>query len=330
MKTALGWLALTTAIALVPLTSGCEVSDCDEETGAEQNNDGACVQAESLTRYVGDPIVKSSSYTAGASLSVEGHFGEVKVIGGAASDEVKVTFELFSYRGHTKEVEAREDIANHLKTDVTTDAAGAVLVKTWKEGESGSSLGANMVIELPTNFSGLLKVINYGNGNVATHREFDIDLDTVGGATSLDVHADSDLSDCFIDAAPSVTDSKVNCGGFVRLLNVSDNVFITTRSGTVIDDAVQLKLASVADGSSGEINTVDGTVAATFPLGGSYSIQAFSPEEGTVSVDPATGCETQEAAPGSKTVTCGSGGPLYKITAGTDSLGESNINLKFE
>jgi hypothetical protein len=329
MKTALGWLGSTVAcFGLLALTSGCEVSDCSDE---ETDSNGTCIQAESQTRFVNpDSITDSTPWTSGTPVTIDGEYGHIVVRADAAGDAVSLDLEGFSYRGASKETEARAEIADNLKFSIGSDGTG-VLVKTFTEGTHGSNLGANIIVHIPPSFDSELVIRNRADGSIGNFEEFDIDVDSAGAATLVDQRTDSDIGECDLLGGPSVVSTRMNCGNFVRVLDVSDNVTISTRSGTVLDDGVQLNVASVsASATGGTVETEDGTIAATFPVGGNFSIQALAATQGNVSIDAAAGCTVEEAAPGSKTVTCGTGGPNYVLTAGKDSLGDSNVNIRFE
>lgn len=322
MKTALRSLGLLTFSAfLLAGSTGCEAACTDDpDTG------GTTCTGKSLTKFTGDPVNKTAEWTPGTDIKIESNFGEITVIQGA-SNTVEVTYEPFSYRAHDAEPEARDDIALHFKTEEIGDANG-VIVKHFRDG-GGSSLGANMTVKIPPNFDGKLWVTNHGNGDVSNDDGFDADVDFVGNAFALEVRANADIGSCHIQGAPSVKHSVVDCGDFVRLNDVSDHVNIRTRFGANTDDAVNFRIVSVSpDAPDSIIETEDGTVAADFPATGNYSIQAHT-TQGVVSVGD-TSCGVQVASEGSKTVTCGSGGPNYVINAGKDSLGDSHVNLAFK
>lgn len=326
MKTVLGWLGLVTVgTFLIAGASGCEVA-CAED---EEKKGTTCV-AKSLTRFKGTDFNQEAAWQSGGTVHVEGVFGNINVVSGAAADAVKVTFKPFSYRGHDQEADAVRDMEEALKTEVVSDGAGGVVVRAFREGTHGSSLGAQMVVELPSGFDGRLEVNNKGDGNVSTAGDFDVDVDSVGGATSLDVRAGSDLSECVVAAAPSVTASEVHCGDRVELYNVADTVNVSTTDSNVLGDAIIVSIASISANGGGTITSADGTISLTLPSGGAYSVQAQSAADGLVNVTAPADCSVNEAAPTSKTLACGAGGPNYVVTAGTSTLGDGDVNLLFQ
>jgi hypothetical protein len=324
MKTALGLLCcLGLGVSLLAATSGCEVACAkDEETK------GTTCVAKSLNRFIGKEFTKSAEWQAGGDINIDGVLGKITLVEGAGT-QVSVTFTPFSYRAHDGEESARSDIEDALKTEVVSVGAD-VSVKSWRDG-GGSGTGAIMVVTIPAGFDGTLTIRNRGNGPIGNEGEFNITANAVGQARALDVSG-STLSKCVLYAAPSVKSSRVHCDKLVQLENVSDWVEISTTSGTVIGDAVKLRIASVAPGTpESTVTTQDGTISATFPAAGDYTIQAYSPKRGTVSVDPLGHCEIVEPqTDASKTLTCGAGGPTYKLTAGEDSLGDSDIYLEIQ
>ena len=330
MKTALGWLGLVTmGTLLIAGTTGCEVA-CTEN---EEKQGTTCV-AKSLTRYTGQEFTQEAAWQSGGKVDVSGIFGNVRVVAGDATDKVVVTFLPFSYRAHDQEEDAVRDMNEALKTEVVSDGQNGVIVRAFREGTHGSSLGAQMTVYLPAGFDAQLVVNNDGDGNVSTAEDFDVEIDSVVGATLLEVSAGSDLSECHVQGAPSVTSSKVHCGDFVELYNVSDFVEVTTDDTNVLDDAIIVSLASISANGGGSITSADGSIHVTLPVTGVYSVQAQSADDGMVNINgqPAE-CSIVESDPPdarSRTLACGSGGPNYTVTAGTSTLGDGDVHLSFQ
>ena len=326
MKTALGWLGLVTMGAfLLTASSGCEVACKDDE-----EKQGTTCIAKSLKRFTANqPGNDSATWTPGGTITVDGVFGNIVVEATSADNTVNVTSTAFSYRGHDQEADAIRDMEEALKTEAVEDGSG-VLVRSWREGTHGSSLGADLFIKIPSSFDGVLKVLNRGNGDVGSKGEFDLEVNSLGSAIALDVSTGSDLGKCNIHGAPSVTQSDVHCGSHVWLRQVTDSVNVSTTFGAVIDEAIYVEWASMSAGSGGTITSEDGDILLILPPGNTFSIQAQSSADGVVDVvnNPAE-CTVDEAAATAKTLSCGAGGPNYVVTAGTDSLGESNIKLEF-
>ena len=329
MKTALGWLGhLTMGTFFFAGTSGCQTA-CTED---EETQGTTCI-AKSLTRFGGTDFDQQSetAWTSGKDVTVDGVFGKITVEAGS-SDSVEVHFAPFSYRKHDGEAEAIRDIEESLKTSITTDASGAFIVRSSREGTHGTSLGTHMIVKLPAGFDAKLIVNNRGDGDVATQGEFDVVVDSVASATALDVRAGSNLGACTISGAPSVTASEAHCGDLVKLFNVSDFVNVSTSSSNVLNAAIELSIAGIAAGSGGgTIEAQDGDVVVTLPTAGVYSVQAQSAADGTVTVSgqPAE-CTVEEAAATSKTLACGAGGPNYTVKTGLASLGDGSVTLQFQ
>jgi hypothetical protein len=324
MKTALSLLGILSVGAFVIAgTAGCEAACTeDEETG------GTRCEGKSLT-YFTDPateINKSAAWSAGGTVAINGEFGKITVKSGAA-DTVGAHFVPFSYRAYDKKDAAMADLAL-VRGDVVANGDG-VDVTGWVDGTHGSNTGAHITVTLPPNFDGALIVKNRGDGSVSSHKEFDVTVDFVGQASLLDVRTNSKLGDCRISGSASVVKSEVHCGSFVRLHGVSDFVNVSTRFGAVIGDAIDVKLASISSAGGGSLQSVDGSIVLSVPSGGVYSVQAVSSAGGTVQVNPAADCSVEAAAETSKTLSCGTGGPNYTVTAGTDSVGDSNVTLNF-
>jgi hypothetical protein len=327
MKTALSLLGLLSVGAFVLAgTTGCEVACTDdEETG------GTKCESTSLT-YFTDPATefdKSAAWSAGGTVTIDGEFGEITVSSGDA-DTVKAHFVPFSYRAYDKKDDAMRDIHEFVQGDVVANGAGAD-VSTWMaEGTHGSNAGAHIHVLLPPNFDGALVVKNRGGGSVSSHREFDVNISFVGQAKSLDVRTTSKLGDCRIAGAASVTSSEAHCGSLVQLHDVSDFVNVSTKFGTVIGKAIDVKLASVSAAGGGTLRSEDGSIVLSLPAAGTYSVQAQASAGGSVQVggQPAD-CSLEVAAESSKTLSCGADGPNYAVTAGLDSVGDSNVELRF-
>lgn len=308
--------------ALCPLlllaASGCEVTNCTTEEG----NSAVC--SESLERYTltdGEIEPDALPYESGMDIVVDGVYGAIQVEEGT-DGEVGVRFEPFTYRGHSKDAEAREELESLFDWSFEEDG-NAINVATGRLSGSTNGLGAEITLFLPSDFDGELAVRNHSNGPI---NPGNIDVNFVGDATLLDIQADS-LGDCFVDAAPSVVFSKVFCDGKIRLENASDDIMIAS---TGLGGGAQVMLSEIAsDAQGGIIETEDGDIQFVLPAG-PLSIHAVSTEDGVVSEgDVPDDCNVDESSSREKTITCGEGGPSYDVAAGVDGVGPSNVELTY-
>jgi len=79
----------------------------------------------------------------------------------------------------------------------------------------------------------------------------------------------------------------------------------------------------------GNVTNEDGNITVDFPTGASFSVQAQA-SAGSVEASPLDAvCAVAGTAKTAKSYTCGDGGPTYVVTAGTGSVGESSVSLKY-
>jgi len=275
---------------------------------------GSGCTVETAKDFRGPPEDQRADWSAGRTLRVQGLNGEIRLESGSPA-EVKVTFKPFAIDGYTKEDEARDAMAKHLKKSLSADANGNIVVVTDKDG-GGTGLGAHMVVYLPPEFDSSIVVEN-GNGEV--------EIDFVGNASVLNVK-NNGAGDCLIEGAPSIKASVVSCSFDTRLTNVADSVDIRTGLGDIT-----ASLASVSAGTTASyIAATDGNVNLTMPASGGYSVQAKAFGGGKVNEGslPA-GCTVNAAADNSKTVSCATG-PNYVVNAGDDSSFACDVNLAYQ
>jgi len=279
--------------------------------------------ASTPVRYNASDIIEEEAW-GGGDVTVDGLYGNIEVVEGAA-DTVRVTFEPFHYWDPDEEEEARQMLADHLQTVVEPDGDG-VHISTGRSGGGSNGIGADITVELPSNFAARLVVENRSNGPIDPGN---VRVRFVGEATSVSVSTDS-LGDCRIDGAPSVTQTTADCDGAVRISGVTDNVDITT-TGLETAVSVDLTVASVsAESGGGTINSEDGDVNLTFPATGDYSILALT-NEGVINEGSLPeSCTVEAAEERSKTITCGAGGPQYHVNACRDGVGECIVNIQYQ
>lgn len=307
------WVLL--GVATLVATSACEVQKCETDDG----QDATCLKSEK--RYEGAAIEPDAlPYTAGTDITVHGVYGKIHVIEGTPG-EVSVTFEPFAYRAYDAEEAARDEIEN--KFDYVFEDTGSILAASGRH-DSSNGLGADITLRLPPEFDGALVLKNDSDGPL---NPGDVKADYVADAVSVDVATDT-LGDCTVSGAPSVTFTKARCDGAITVKNVVDRVDLVSKG---LDGDIVVTLADItAESPGGTVRSEDGDVTVTFPSGASFAVQAQSSAEGEVkaaTLDDA--CTGDAAAKTAKSYTCGDGGPTYVITAGTDSVGPSSVNLKY-
>lgn len=314
----MSFFVLLTAVS----SQACSVTCIEDASGTR------CT-AKSLVRYDGPPSAPQAFDRApGSPLIIDVLYGNVAVQR-SMSGKLEVQFFPFAYAGHDEKAIADQQLAQNIRTSATANA-----VTVGREGGS-NGLGANVVVRVPDTFDGPLTIVNKGGGPL---NNFDIKVDAVGRATALSVTNQSTLGACWIQGAPTVRSTTVQCGAGISVFDVSDEVNLTNidQSHDGPNPAITLRMAAVNAGSrGGRVSTVSGSIAVTFPKAGGYVLRAKSPVKGLVQEGalPPT-CQKQEAAPGDKTVTCGAG-PAYELLAGSgpNTLGQAadnNVVLAFQ
>jgi hypothetical protein len=195
--------------ALLFSLGGCEVQECDnEETGA----DGLCLK--SLKRWTAPDETVQVSYRAGANMGIDSPNGDVRVVRGTSTDTVSVTFEPFVLRAYdTPDEEAEADL-DSLERSIEDDGIGNLTVDVTRPSGSPSSLGADITVELPTSFDGVLEV-NQDNGST--------EVDFVGDATAVQVWSRN--GDCEVATGNASAVSVQTGNGSITLSLPSDGLF---------------------------------------------------------------------------------------------------------
>jgi hypothetical protein len=212
--------------------TGCECTEQEQsaEPGENNSNQQTVTECESLKKFVGTSRSSSLAYTDGADLVVDGVNGNIEVNIGSGTD-VTVEFQPFSWRGHSKEADAKADIENDLVTTFTDDGSMHVVVSR-KDG-SFNGLGADIVITLPSGFNGGVD-IDPNNGfveaNLGGLAEFVTikndgsgDIDVTGASGPLNLVGEFDITVAVSEW--SATDGSVKSNGGLG------NVTITVPSG---------------------------------------------------------------------------------------------------
>jgi hypothetical protein len=318
------------ALSLVA-TSGCKLSDCDPNQ--EEDADGVCVQGKSLTKFDGTDVPKTVSYQAGGSVTVSAVYGNVTIEGGAAAGTVEVIFKPFDFEAYDEKELATRQMNENLDLKIADGAN--IDVTAARKGDPTNGLGTSVTIKLPPEFDGNLTVLNHGDGPLANAGEFDVDIKAVAGAKTVTLTNKSALGDCSVNGAASVVSTGVTCHGKVAVLGVSDDVNITTDGEGMDDPSVVLRVVGVsAAAKGGKVSVTDeGSIDATFPASGSYSVHASAPSGAVDPGAPPASCTVSETTAADKTVACGSGGPVYDLsTNGTNGsvFLEGNVKLSYK
>ncbi len=318
MKFALQMFSVLALGAGLVTTTGCELSNCDEETdgaggnggassstAANDDSEGTCTQFKSLKRFNEEKAREESiAYTAGGNITIDSDNGDITLVKGS-SDTLRVEYKRFVYRAYDTEDSV---IVKQLK-DVTVGVSeSGGNLKVSSQNDDGND-GAALTVYVPTTFDGKLVI----NGR-AGFGGADVSVDYLGAATAIDIDA---AGDCAIKAAGgSVTSSTVSCKG-TEVYDVSDNVTITADG---LDDT-KVRIKSVSDSAKGgKITGSSGLsdILLTMPKTGNFAVQAVADtgSEVTFSGLP-SGCVEEAAAENSKTLTCGAaGGALYQVESG--------------
>lgn len=297
---------------------GCETRKCD--TDGDKNTDEYC--AESLEAFEGDPVTKTQDYVPGASLTVNGKYGDISIERGEAG-VVETKFQPFNYRSHELEDQALREIEENLVLEMTADEAGNIDVVTDRTDSEIGQLGSHITVYLPPEFDGVLIVQNEGDANI---NQGHISVGYVGQAQVLNV-VNHGLENCNIlrpegkDDEPVATstliDTDVRCEADITVRGVSDNVVVHSLDPKFHSN-VRVEIASIsADATGGEITGANSSIEVHLPIAGDYRVSASATGEGAhigkvVDAD----CETLASEEASLDLACGAGGgPIYTVNA---------------
>lgn len=304
MKTAWRWLALgalsSNALGFATGCEQCQVPASDGDT--TETKTGFC----SVKKFPEEPSEAQEAVDPSGTVRIESINGKVTVTDGESS-EVYAQYHPFVYRAFNTPESERQDNFKQLKTSIDgTDknddgTADELVIKTARKDGAPSTLGADMVVKLPSDFAGKLIVVQQ-NGAVQ--------IDYVAGATEVQVDSDN-----------GSVDANTGAASFVNIVN--DTGDIDVESSSVSDYTVHSKglgdvtvsLGQIEDGAMGGTIAADkGDVSLRLPSGGAFSAQATA----TDSVDFGSvpdACSVEEAASNSKTLTCNDGGAVFEVSA---------------
>jgi hypothetical protein len=263
---------------------GCEAQDCDNaETGAE----GVCLK--SLKRFDG-PLETGTVDYAGDDIIVDGSNGDIYVVEGVAG-LVSASFEPFVLRAYDITQEEADEDLELLDLSITTDG-GDVHVDVTRLDDALSSLGADITVAIPPEFTGNLRVAQ-GNGQT--------EVRYVAAASGVIVDSDNGSCDVATGAASEIS---VHCDNGDLSASIDD---VTAQSGA-------------------GFSTGNGSITLFLPTSAVFSVQAAALAGGTASAEnlPA-GCVLAEASESAKTLSCNGAttdDPIYQVEADRTSLAD--------
>jgi hypothetical protein len=254
---------LAVGFALLGSLSGCEAQDCDnEETGAE----GVCLK--SLKRFEAPAESDSLPYTAGGDVLIDSPNGDIFVTASGSSDVV-ATFQPFVLRAFdTPPEEAQEDI-DQLERVLEADGED-VLIDVSRPDGVPPTLGADIVAELPDDFSGRL-IITQANGQ--TEVEF------VGAAMGV-----------------SVTSNNGSC---VVTTGAASEVSVSCDNGG-IEGTIEAEIAQTGSG----FFSGNGDIVLSVPADGVFSVQASTDFGSVIAENMPESCELNGTVDSAKTLSC--------------------------
>lgn len=327
MRTLRSLVSLLSVGAATVALVGCEVTDCKTEEG----KDAKC--AESLKAFEATPEVIEHKYVAGASLTIDGVYGDITILPGEAGT-VSTTFKPFNYRGHDQETDARRELDDNLDRNADADADGNITVTTDRH-DATNGLGSHITVRIPPEFDGTLIVQNAGDGVI---NQGLIDIQTTAEATTLNV-VNHGLGNCQVLAGEedeasivsSLTDVDVRCEASILVRGVNDNVVVLGESSAFHNDIIVEIMSIGPDATGGQIEGPNSHVQVTFPLAGDYEVVSHAEGVGAHigTVRPGE-CEEVVSDETDLQLTCGAGGPVYDVSATDDDADddeESRINV---
>ena len=323
MRTLLSALSVLSLGVSSLLLGGCEVTDCKTDDG----KDATC--AENLTAFEATETVETLPYVVGASVTINGKYGDITVMPGDAG-EVSTTFKPFNYRGNSQEEDARRELDENLDLVFEDDGAGNLSIVTSRNGGT-NGLGSHITVRLPPEFDGVLIVENEGDGVI---NQGLIDVKFVGEATTLNV-TNHGLGRCNVlrgdDKAPSIVSNlnevNVRCEADIFVRGVNDNVVVRSVSPSFHSD-VRVDIVGVsADTVGGRIVAENGSTQVTLPAVGDFNVVASAGAGTSISNVDAAECEAPVSDESDLELTCGAGGPIYTISAASTDDEGSRVNV---
>jgi hypothetical protein len=297
------------------------------ELACVEDGSGTRCTAKSLKRYDGArPAAQAFNAAPGAPITIDVLYGNVFVTR-STTPQVVVEFTPFAYAAYDNQATADQELAQNLRVAATQQ--GGINVSVSRLGGS-NGLGSDVVVRVPDAFNGAINIVNRAGGPL---NHFDVKTDFVGNASAISVQNSASMGSCYVQGAPSVKNTTVQCKNVISVFDVSDMVNITNdkrdhEGGT---PAITLRMASVSAAGGGKVYSASGSIAASFPAAGGYTL-ATRASRGSVKEGTLPGaCTKRERGAGDKDIICGAG-PNYDIQAGhapTGPVREANVDLSF-
>ena len=274
----------------LPLLAACEIQECDDEvTGA----DGVCLK--SLKRFEGTSVTQYAEYTTDLDLVFDSPNGDLRIVRGSRDDRVEVTFEPFVLRAHDTPREEAEAELDELEVSLG-QSGRAMFVDVRRPSGARGTLGADVLIALPTGFASILDV-DQNNG--------DTRIDFLGDAPSLILTSDNGDCDVVTGSAEHIS---VHC----------DNGDLSAQ------------VLGVAHQTGSGFSTGNGSIELSFPHDGRFSVQAQALAGGRVTSELPESCSLNSASDSAKTASCNGAtelDPIYSAIA--DGTGLADVVLTF-
>jgi hypothetical protein len=289
-------LIVAFGVGLVATTAGCEQCEVDSRDGdKEESRQGFC----SVDKFIAPARAQGVAYAEGQSVRIVSENGKVVVRRNNAAD-VNATFDPFVFRAfNTPDSEIDENFT-HLETTVT-QSGDEIVVKADRVGTHPSTLGAEITVNLPTNFNGQL-LVDQDNGSV--------ELNYTASAREIQVQSDNG-SIVGEATGPSFT-RLITSNGRIRFgLGAADRVEVESGNG-----GIQFSMGSLLPGARGGFIRTSGLgdIALQAPGSGDYAIVADGDDEVTFAAPP-SGCSVEEADATAKTLSCGAAAPRFDVTS---------------
>ncbi len=290
--------------------AGCEARKCDDvktveyegdsDTPSRQEEQGACVELVQLKKWWGETEDFQGDYASGKNVVVDNGNGliEVKV---TDWDDVYARFKPFVSRAFDT-CEGEDDTGDGRCTEIDDNLADQELIFEEEDGNyliqakrtnAVATLGAEILVELPSSFDGRLTV-DQNNGPT--------DIGPMGDAAAVIVESDNGSCDIETGAASHID---------IRCKNGSTDVVV----GAISEGSEVRQIYKTADDL--------GDLSVEFPSTNQpFNVEARSAGS-EITLMPSdlggTGCEQVEGSvPASLTVSCNDGtsdDPTFKVTS---------------
>ncbi len=255
---------LLPTLAFAAVGQGCIISDCD-------NGQDNCVEFQTPTRYELEDETLSAAWTTGKAVRVVSANGQVNVVQGSSA-EVSATFGAFTLHEEDKEDEARREMTENLKVEVT-DSASEILVRVTTTEDASGGTGADITVRLPSGFDGAFEVAQ-DNGSVevdltgSTPASTKVVNDGAGSLTVYGARGELDVTASTGDVTLSIASWPAGNGTVftdngdidVSIPSSAEGTLILSAEGELTEDGIPATWTETADGytmGTGVGGTVD-------------------------------------------------------------------------